>query len=144
MRLPPTNPALVNPAAAVLLQEARLIPGHRALHSTTHDGMRSTKGSSLHGRSIPNSPLLNAPSEEPPPPYRLRPISGKWTLTMLAIGPQRPPVLCGGGVSERIFMSNRFFNLSMARWVIIYNLRGNSNDGPNQTAEALLLLLLEI
>ena len=42
------------------------------------------------------------------------------------------------------FESNRFSDLRWHKWVIIYNFRGNSNDVPNQTAEALLLLLLGI
>ena len=35
-----------------------------------------------------------------------------------------------------------FMTYGWHRWVIIYNMRGNSDDGPNQTAEAWLLLLL--
>ena len=40
--------------------------------------------------------------------------------------------------------SNLFFNLWVAEWVIFYNFEGKFDDGPNQTAEAWLLLLLGI
>ena len=64
------------------------------------------------------------------------------------------------GINHRIVLAGRFieavalsgfffqsfflFDLRVAVGVIIYNIRGSFNDVPNQTAEALLLLLLGI
>ena len=52
--------------------------------------------------------------------------------------------LCTYRNGNMLGKSETVHNLWVARWVIIYKFRGNSNDGPNQTAEALLLLLLGI
>ncbi len=37
---------------------------------------------------------------------------------------------------------NNFFNLRVAEWIIVVNFDGNFNDLPNQTAEAIVSLLL--